>query len=959
MTPDDFIKKWQDNSLSEKAGAQSFFLDLCDLLGVDKPADPENYCFERGAKKTGSGDGWADVWKRGYFAWENKGPHANLSKALKQLMTYALALDNPPLLVVCDRGIIEIHTHFTGTPSETYTIRLEEVGRPENLQRLRWLFTEPDQFKPKRTVRDITAEAAGQFAAIAQALAARGHEPHAIAHFLIQCLFCMFAEDVGLLPRRLFGRIVEKSAGNPEKLAVRLGELFTSMRTGGEFLLEDIQWFNGGLFENVAPLPLEAEDVKVLVDVSRMDWSHIEPSILGTLFERGLDPAMRAQLGANYTDPDTIGKIIEPVIVRPLSAEWEAAKSSIAVAMTKYAAGGKGSQVAFKQAQETFLGFINRVSTFRVLDPACGSGNFLYLALRALKDLEHRANLDAEALGLHRQITIEASPANLLGIEINPYAAELARVTVWIGEIQWMLGNGYDIQRKPILSPLDQVQCRDAVLNEDGSEAEWPAADAIIGNPPFLGNKKMIATLGEAYTSAIRRAFGGRLPGGVDLVVYWFEKGRAQIEAGLAQRAGLVATQSIRKGANRVVLDRIVASSRIIDAWRDEPWVNEGASVRVSLVTFGKGLEARLDGIVIDDEINPDLTPSCEGLDVTRAAPLASNSGVAFQGTIKFGAFDVPGSLARQWLLLPNPNGKPNSDVLRPWANGRDLVGRGTDTWIIDFGVGRAEGDASCYEEPFHYLEANVRNARSGLREVAAARWWLHTRPRPEMRKATANIQRYIATPRVARRRFFVWLPVTVLPDSRLYAICRDDDVTFGVLSSRVHLVWALANASHHGVGNDPTYNARDCFETFAFPEGLTPNLPPVAYANPHAGEISVAAKTLHELRERWLNPAEWVDRIPEVVAGYPDRIVAKPGHEADLKRRTLTNLYNTRPAWLDNAHKALDAAVAKAYGWDDYTPAMPDDAILRRLLALNQARAKISQPPLIAARAAIPGEVK
>ena len=361
MTPSAFVSKWKGSPLSERAGAQQFFLDLCELLDVEKPTDPENYCFERGATRTGAGHGWADVWKRNCFAWENKGPDGDLSRALRQLMTYALALDNPPLLVVCNRALIEIHTHFTGTPSEVHTIHLDDVGRPESLEKLRWVFTAPDKFRPNRTVLDVTSEAAGRFADLAQSISTRGHAPEKVAHFLIQCLFAMFAEDAGLLPEKLFQRIVGKSADSPEKLAARLGDLFQSMQSGGDFMLEDIAWFNGGLFQMIEPIPLVASEVSALLAASNMNWSHIEPSIFGTMFERGLDPAMRAQLGANYTDPGTIGKIIDPVVVRPLTAEWDAAKAIIATSMSKYAAGGKGSQAAYKTARETFLRFIQRL----------------------------------------------------------------------------------------------------------------------------------------------------------------------------------------------------------------------------------------------------------------------------------------------------------------------------------------------------------------------------------------------------------------------------------------------------------------------------------------------------------------------------------------------------------------------------------------------------------------------
>jgi hypothetical protein len=453
MTPSQFIARWRDNPLSERAGSQAFFLDLCALLGVAAPNDPDDYCFERGATRTGAGHGWADVWKRGHFGWENKGPGGDLGSALKQLMTYALALDNPPLLVVSNRDVTEIHTHFTGRPSETHTIRLEDIGTPENLQKLRWLFADPEKFRPGRTVQEITADAAGRFADIAQSMTSRGHDPQKVAHFLIQCLFCMFAEDIELLPKQLFERVLNKRGADTVKLSAALGELFRAMQTGGDFLLEDIAWFNGGLFARVDLIELTPGEVAALHAASKMDWSAIEPAILGTLFERGLDPKIRAPLGANYTDPGTIMKLVNPVIVEPLAREWAQARARIGPLVARYHAGGKGSQMAWKEAQALFLGYIERLKDFRVLDPACGSGNFLYLSLRALKDLEHRANLDAEALGLQRQLAIETSPANVLGIEINAYAAELARVTVWVGEIQWMLKNGYDFRRNPILAP--------------------------------------------------------------------------------------------------------------------------------------------------------------------------------------------------------------------------------------------------------------------------------------------------------------------------------------------------------------------------------------------------------------------------------------------------------------------------------------------------------------------------
>lgn len=942
MTPSQFIARWRDNPLSERAGSQAFFLDLCALLGVDAPNDPDDYCFERGATRTGAGHGWADVWKRGHFGWENKGPGGDLGGALKQLMTYALALDNPPLLVVSNRDVTQVHTHFTGTPSETHTIRLDDIGTPDNLRKLRRLFTDPESFRPGRTVREITADAAGRFADIAQSMTGRGHDPQQVAHFLIQCLFCMFAEDIELLPKQLFERVMAKRGADTVKLGAALGDLFRAMQHGGDFLLEDIAWFNGGLFAHVDLIELTPGEVAALHAASRMDWSAIEPSILGTLFERGLDPKIRAPLGANYTDPGTIMKLVNPVIVEPLAREWAQARARIGPLVARYHAGGKGSQSAWKEAQALFLGYIERLKGFRVLDPACGSGNFLYLSLRALKDLEHRANLDAEALGLQRQLTIETSPANVLGIEINAYAAELARVTVWVGEIQWMLKNGYDFRRNPILAPLDHIEHRDALLNDDGSEAAWPKADVIVGNPPFLGDKMMRGELGGDYVERLRKRYDGRVPGGADLVTYWFEKSRAQIEGGVCERAGLVATNSIRGGANRKVLDRVVATTRIFEAWSDEAWVNEGAAVRVSLLCFGAldATTSKLDGEPAT-KIHSDLTAG-EGLDLTQAKRLAENSGSCFEGIKKYGPFDIPGSTARAWLATSgNPNLRPNSDVLHPWINATDVVRHNSDTWIINF-TGLSESEAAMYEAPFAFAQQNVQPARANDRNTRTReQWWLYERPRVEMCLAIAPLPRFIVTPVVAKHRIFAWRSAPTLAMNLLDVIACADDATFGILHSRFHELWSLRLGT--SLEDRPRYTPTTCFETFPFPEHLTPrDTAQTAPTGPLAANIAAAARRLNELRENWLNPTEWVDWVitpEEEKAGFPKRPVARPGHEADLKKRTLTNLYNARPAWLALAHQELDHAVAAAYGWIDYTAAMPDEEILRRLLALNLQR--------------------
>lgn len=955
MLAADFIAKWHAADLTERAAAQSHFRDLCDLLGEQAPsdADPKGewYAFEKGATKTTGGEGWADVWKRGCFGWEYKSRGKDLKAAFAQLQRYAPALENPPLLVVCDLARFQIHTNWTNTVSQTYEIGLDELADSRKLRWLKWAFTDPEQLKPGLTRRTLTEQAAAEFARLAQRLRDRGNHSQAVAHFINRLVFCMFAEDVDLLPGKMFGRMLDSATRSPSEFETLASSLFAAMREGGRIGFERVDWFNGGLFDDDSALPLTRDDIAVVREAAARDWAGIDPSIFGTLFERGLDPDKRSQLGAHYTDRDKIMLIVEPVIIRPWLAEWETTRAEIERLMRQAEiagdldrAGRRGQAAQrtrlLNEANSLYRGFLDRLRGFRVLDPACGSGNFLYLALLALKDIEHRVAIEAETLGLAREFP-RIGPEAVKGIEINPYAAELARVTVWIGEIQWMRRNGFDVGRNPILKPLDTIECRDAILNPDGSEAEWAEADVVIGNPPFLGDKAMRDRLGPEYTLAIRGTYARRVPGGADLICYWFEKARAMVDALETSRVGLVATNAIRRGANRVVLDRIAATADFFNAWPDEEWTIEGAAVRVSLVCFarrGEIAEKSLSGVPVA-RINSDLT-SLPG-DLTQVKELHENTGVALQGPTKGGAFDINGEVARHWLLEPlNPNGRRNSDVLKPWFNGEAITERWFDKWIIDFAE-MSEAEACLYELPFQHVVEHVRPARMHVeRERRKRLWWQYNEPAPGIRAAIAPLSRFIVTPETPTYNVFCWLPSGVGPDKNLIVIARDDDVCFGILQSCFHLSWIQRLGSPYG--NHPTarrYNSSRVFRTFPFPEGLTPNRPAVEYADdPRALAIAEAARRLNELRETWLNPPDLVERVPEVVPGYPDRIVpVSPRAAAILRKRTLTSLYNERPAWLDNAHRELDAAVAAAYGWPADISA---EEALAQLLAINLERA-------------------
>ena len=960
MTPIAFIAKWRANARNERAAAQEHFLDLCALLDEPTPnSDPTGaaYAFEKGATKASGGEGWADVWRRGRFAWEYKGKHKDLDAAHRQLLQYAGALENPPLLVTSDIERITIRTNWTNAVSERHEVRLEEMADPIRLGVLKSVFADPERLRPGTTRAALTAKAAAEFAELAGRLRNRGNHPQVVAHFVNRLVFCLFADDVGLLPAGLFERMLDAARKRPTQFQGYTSRLFAAMaERGGEVDFTPVAWFNGGLFDDGAALPLEADDIALLQRAAALDWAEVDPSILGTLFERGLDPDKRSQLGAHYTSREMIERLIEPVVRRPLLAEWGEVREQIAAALTAGTAakvGSKAKRDAPRRAETLFRGFLDRLRAFRVLDPACGSGNFLYLALLALKDLEHQAMVEAEAIGLQREFP-QVGPEAVLGLEVNPYAAELARVSVWIGHIQWARRHGFAAPSDPVLRTLDTIACQDAVLTEDGSQATWPPADVIVGNPPFLGNKKMIRKLGVHYTKTLRKAWP-EVPGGADLVCYWFASAWAQIGEGRLSRAGLVATNSIRGGANQAVLKHISDGGRIFEAWSDEEWTLDGAAVRVSLVCFDgqKASGVMLDGTSVS-EISADLTGKGQEADLTKARKLRSNAKMSFVGVFMNGKFEIPGDVARNWLRLPrNVNGKPNSIVLRRTLNGSDLIRGRSDKWVVDFGPTMPETEAAQFEKPYEYASAYVRPYRERLNEdgsFAVRRvnhrkiWWRYAESRPGMRKALEGIKRFIVTPMVSSTRIFVFLESAYLANQKLVVIPKDDDTCLGILSSKFHECWTLSMCTWIGTGNDVTYSPTMTFETFPFPEDLSPDISAADYADdPRAQAIAAATISLNAARASWINPPELVSFKPEVVTGYPERIsYIDDCSEKDLATRNYTELYNTRPAWLTNAHRALDEAVADAYGWgvEFRDGTLTDDEILIRLLCLNQERA-------------------
>ena len=920
MNASEFIAKWRKVELKERSAAQEHFLDLCRMLGHPTPAeaDPtgETFCFERGAEKHGGGDGFADVWKKDFFGWEYKGKHKDLDNAYNQLLLYRDALASPPILVVCDLDRIVIHTNFTKTVSVAHEIPLERLGEPRSLEILRAVFFDPEKLRPGKTSVAITQEAAQQFADMAESMRKRGLDSAEVAHFLDRVVFCLFAEDIGLLPNQIFTRITEKAGGDPTKFARFIAQLFEAMANGGEFGLETIRHFNGNLFDGATVPNLTADEVTRITASARLDWSAVEPSIFGTLFERGLDPAKRSQLGAHFTGKEDIDVLVDAVVMQPLRREWDETKKIVEALLTtgKKKPGAAPVQLsnptkkkAMGEAEAIIQRFLTRLQSVKVLDPACGSGNFLYVTLQKLKDLEKTVILHSMDSGLASFFPM-IGPWQLYGIELNPYAHDLAQMTVWIGWLQWLKFNGFGSPEEPILRAMSSnFQCKDSILDlsvpANPAEPDWPKVDYIVGNPPFLGGKMLRRELGDAYIDQLFAVWKDRVPREADLCCYWFEKARAHIENGNCKRAGLLATQGIRGGANREVLKRIKETGDIFWAVSDQDWILDGANVHVSLVGFDKRIEETrtLDGHAVVT-INPNLSSAS---DTTKAARLDENKGISFMGDTKVGPFEIPESIAREWLDMRNPNGKSNAEVVRPWANGVEITRTPQKIWIVDFPPGMTEAEAAQYEAPFEYIREKVKPMRASARsgDRTGVSWWIHQRPRPDMREGCLVLPRYLSTPTVSKHRLFVWLDGRVLPDHQLIVFARSDDYFFGVMHSRLHEVWSLAQGTQlREKESGFRYTPSTCFETFPMPHPT----------NAQEKAIADTAKKLDDARNNWL------------------------GDRSD-KTRTLTALYNKKPTWLEDAHRALDAAVFAAYGWK---PDMTDADILAALLALNQERA-------------------
>ena len=1029
-----FIERWSASGAAERANFQPFLSELCDLIGVERPQPStevraENtYAFERSVQFAEDPDrerGQIDCYRKGAFVMEAKQGSGQVEPSEKEVLTgerlkrkmgtarrgtpgweqamlaakrqarrYAKALPEedgwPPFLVVVDVGhCIDLYADFARQGKsylqfpgpQSYRIELEDLRSEEVRERLRQLWENPMALDPSRRSARVTRDLAEKLGRLASALEGKGHDPDETAGFLMRSLFTMFAEDAGLIPEESFtGLLEDYQADDLEMLPQALSHLWETMDEGGfsPALRTEVRQFNGAIFSDSKALPLSEAQRELLAEAARADWSEVEPAIFGTLLERALDPRERHRLGAHYTPRAYVERLVQPTVVEPLREEWEATQ---AAAASLDADGEQGAAI------EELRGFHKRLCRTKVLDPACGSGNFLYVTLEHLKRLEgevlqalgsYGASAGLEMTGGNR-----VSPEQLLGLELNPRAARIADVVLWIGYLQWHLRTHGSADRldEPILKAYGNIEERDALItyeakrertDEEGEPitrwdrrtmkkhpttgemvpdesatepvynyiepemADWPEADFIVGNPPFIGNKFMRRALGEGYTDALREAYYRRVSKSADFVMFWWYKAAGLVRKERPERFGFITTNSIRQTFNRRVMEKQMGYKNAVYlafAIPDHPWVasKTGADVRISMtVGMGEEITGTLQTVTQEDEaegihrrvelsekrgtILPDLTI---GADVSGTEALEANDGMGHRGVTLVGrGFVVEPEEATEFGLGEI---KELDQHIRPYRNGRDLAQTPRGVKVIDlYGLEKEEVRDRFPAVYQHILETvkpeRDENNRASYRE----NWWIHGEPRSEMRDAFQGLKRFIATPYVSKHRFFQFLDASILPDEKLVNVASDDAFHLGVLSSRIHTIWSLAAGSRHV--DRPVYNKTSCFDPFPFP----------AASESEQETIREVAESLDQHRKERLAKHDGLTMtglynvFQKVRAG--DTLTES---ERQTYEQGLVGV-------LKELHDELDAAVARSYGWE---AGLGEEEILYRLVDLNKAR--------------------
>lgn len=1033
---DPFITRWKASGASERANYQLFLSELCEMLGVEKPRPASDkvheadYTFERPVVfDDGEGNtstNFIDLYKRHCFVLEAKqgsskaGPteaellggekvktktgtavrdtrtwEREMKKAKEQALRYARSLPTsegwPPFLAVVDVGYcIDLYADFarqgkTYVPfpdPQNYRIKLQDLHREEIQERLRLLFTSPLELDPSKRAARVTRELAERLAKLAALLEAAGHAPEKVAGFLMRCLFTMFAEDVQLLPEKSFTRLLQDYKSNIEYFPHALQSLWQTMDKGGfdPALRTLIPQFNGFLFKDQEALPVTEAQLDLLIQAAEAGWADVEPAIFGTLLERALHPRERHKLGAHYTPRAYVERLVMPTVIEPLREEWEAARTASTILEDR------GDEAGARKEIETFH---RRLCSVKVLDPACGSGNFLYVTLEHLKRLEGEVTeyLDhfPRQLGLDMTGGYTVTPEQLLGLEVNPRAAAIADVVLWIGYLQWHFRTHGNANRlgAPILRQYGNIKRQDAVLSYterkprldsngapvtrwdghttkrhpvtgqevpdatartlvydyiDPKPAEWPEANFIVGNPPFIGPARKREALGDGYVEALKKVYIGTVPDSADFVMYWWYKAALLLSQGLINKFGLITTNSIKQTFNRRVIENFIQSNNPIAialAIPDHPWVDssDGAAVEIAMSVFerpgkiGKiylihskqktdGPEYNISFVEIFGKIQADFTI---GAAVLEAVTLSANKGISNRGFELGGAGFIVEKTKAIELGLERIDSLKR--YIREYRNGKDLTSFLREVMVIDL-FGLTENELRFkFPEVYQHLHETVKPERQQNRDKQLQKnWWLHRRLREDLRKALNSLKRYIVTVETSKHRFFTFLSEHIVPDNMLIAIAINDGYDLGVLSSKIHICWALAAGGDLG-GNTPRYNKIRCFETFPFPNTT----------EEQKQTIRKIAEDLdaHRKRQQALHPTLTITDMYNVLeklrTGETFNAKDQKVHEQGLV------------TVLKQLHDDLDAAVAAAYGWP---VTLSEEEILERLVALNKERA-------------------
>ena len=1031
-----FIERWQASGAAERANYQLFLTELCAILGVDHPQPAsenphENaYVFEKTVPSGRGTTNFIDLYKRGHFVLEakqgsdkqsngqtafseaelkrrqrrkkgtavrgTKSWDTAMEKARQQAQTYARSLPTeeikdgrPPFILVVDVGnTIALHSEFSRTggnyipfpdPS-SYRLKLDDLHDANVRQLLRQVWDDPMSLDPSRRSARVTREIAARLAELAKSLEGSSNA-EAVAQFLMRCLFTMFAEDVGLLPERSFTQLLDDIRNDPDSFKPMLEHLWDTMNKGGfsVILRRQIPKFNGGLFSDQTALSLTLPQIELLVEAAKADWRDVEPAIFGTLLERALDPVERHKLGAHYTPRAYVERLVKPTIIEPLRAEWESVQAAALL---------QAESDQLKKAIAEVETFHRRLATIRILDPACGSGNFLYVTLEHLKRLEGEVLNTLQELGQGQMRlemeSITVSPQQFLGIEVNPRAAAIAELVLWIGYLQWHYRTrGNTPHSEPIIRDFHNIECRDAVLAWDAVEplldengqpvtrwdgrttkphpvtgeqvpdetarmpaynyinphmVEWPETDYIIGNPPFLGKgQKMRDALGDGYIEAIRNVYP-EVPASTDFVMYWWQKAAQVLRVGNIQRFGFIATSSISQTFNRKVIEQnIIKKPNISLAYviPNHPWIDssDGADVRISVTVaeIGEQKEGVLQRVVSEmyahGEIKVVMSFQKGWIlpDLTIGPNLTKTIPLKANESISSMGLEPGGSgftlTEGEARQIGLGSIESLDSYIRPYINGRDLTQNSRNVYVIDLYGLELQVVQERFPEVYQHLQVTVKPKRAENRNHRLREyWWLHRRSRKEMRDAMNSLSRYIVTVYTSKHRLFTFVDIQTLPDMTLVVILSDDPYILGVLSGRKHTIWSLAAGGRLGVGNDPRYNKTKCFEPFPFPDA----------SETQKARIRELAKKLdaHRKRQQAQHPkltlTNMYNVLEKVRAEYP--LTAK---EKTIYEQGLISI-------LKQLHDDLDKAIFDAYGWPS---TLTNEEILQHLVDLNTKR--------------------